>query len=132
MATPGGPRPRGCSTICLPLDKDLYPEVVASPARFREALDRCHRDMPELFPKDFGRGYALKDSSVSAKLGLRLRRITCQASGRTGTGPTGKSCTGRQRPAGGTCAPGRCCTTSGRGGRRPGATTAAGKVQRSG
>jgi hypothetical protein len=85
MATRAGPRPRGCSTICLPFDKDLYPEVVASPARFRAALDRCHRQMPELFPKDFDQGYALKDSYVSSKLGLRLRRITCQATGRAFT-----------------------------------------------
>src|SRR5215469_650795 len=85
MATSGGPRPRGCSTICLPFDKDLYPEVVASPARFRAALDRYYRAMPELFPEDFGRGYVLKDSYVSAKLGLCLRRITCKATGRAFT-----------------------------------------------
>jgi hypothetical protein len=85
MATSGGPRPRGCSTIGLPFDKDLYPEAVASPARFHAALDRYHRAMPELFPKDFGRGYVLKDSSISAQLGLCRRRITCKATGRAFT-----------------------------------------------
>ena len=85
MAARAGQLPRGCSTICLPFDKGLYPQVVASPAQFREALDRFYRDTPELFPKDFGRGYTLKDSYVSSKLGLRLRRVECKASGRAFT-----------------------------------------------
>jgi len=85
MAASAGQSPRGCSTICLPFDKGLYPQLVDSPAQFREALDRFYRDMPELFPKDFGRGYTLKDSYVSAKLGLRLRRVECKATGRAFT-----------------------------------------------
>jgi hypothetical protein len=85
MAARARQLPRGCSTICLPFDKGLYPQVVASPAQFREALDRFYRDTPELFPKDFGRGYTLKDSYVSSKLGLRLRRVECKASGRAFT-----------------------------------------------
>jgi hypothetical protein len=85
MAASAGRLPRGCSTICLPLDKDLYPQLVASPARFREALGRCYRDTPELFPNDFGLGYTLKDSYVSRKLGLRLRRVACKATGRAFT-----------------------------------------------
>ncbi len=39
MAARAGPSPRGCSTICLPLDQGLYPPLVDSPAPFREALD---------------------------------------------------------------------------------------------
>jgi hypothetical protein len=85
MAVSAGQSPRGCSTICLPFDKDLYPQVVAPPAQFRAALDRFYRDMPELFPKDFGQGYTLKDSYVSRKLGLRLRRVECKATGRAFT-----------------------------------------------
>jgi hypothetical protein len=85
MAVSAGQRPRGCSTICLPFDKDRYPQVVAPPARFRQELDRFHRDLPELFPKDFAQGHVLKDDRTSAKLGLRLRRLGCKASGRAFT-----------------------------------------------
>ena len=81
MATDSGPLPRGCSTICLPFDQQLYREVVADPARFRQALDRFFRDRPELFPTAFAAGYRLKDIRTSAKLGLRLRRIRCTATG---------------------------------------------------
>src|SRR5262249_7090793 len=38
---------------------------------------------PELFPKAFAQGYTLKDSRLSAKRGLRLRRIRCKATGQT-------------------------------------------------
>jgi hypothetical protein len=41
--------------------------------------------MPELFPKAFATGYTLKDSRVSAKLGLRLRRLCCKATGQAFT-----------------------------------------------
>jgi hypothetical protein len=37
--------------------------------------------MPELFPKAFASGYTLKDARISAKLGLRLRRICGKATG---------------------------------------------------
>jgi hypothetical protein len=85
MAASAGLSPRGCSTICLPLDKDLYRRVIDDPAQFRCALDRLHAAMPELFPPGFEHGYTLKDSYVSAKLGLRLRRVECKASGRAYT-----------------------------------------------
>jgi hypothetical protein len=78
-------KPRGCSTICLPFDKDLYFQVVDSPTQFRAALDCFYRDLPDVFPKDFAPGYVLKDSRVSAKLGLRLRRVACKATGATFT-----------------------------------------------
>src|SRR5215469_16857524 len=38
-------------------------------------------------------------------------------------------CMGRRRPASNTCGRGRWCITSGRGGRRPGATTATGTAR---
>jgi hypothetical protein len=81
MAASTGQRPRGCSTICLPFDKDLYLEVIGSHTQFRTALDRFYREMPELFPKGFELGYTLKDRRTSAKLGLCLRRIEVKASG---------------------------------------------------
>jgi len=74
-------KPRGCSTICLPIRKDLYPKLVASPEAFRGWLDQACRDLPELFPEAFAHGYTLKDDRVSTKLGLRLRRVECKATG---------------------------------------------------
>ena len=75
------PKPRGCSTICLPLGKDRYAQLIDSPAQFRDWLDQAFRDTPELFPPAFAHGYPRKDSRVSAKRGLRRRRIRCQATG---------------------------------------------------
>lgn len=72
-------KPRGSSTICLPIDKDLYVQTVESPLAFRSWLDQSFARMPELFPDAFAQGYLLKDDRVSAKLGVRLRRIECKA-----------------------------------------------------
>src|SRR5215469_7361578 len=81
MAECSSRRPRGCSTICLPIDQQRYQQIIDSPQQFRHTLDQFYRDMPELFPKDMAWGYTLKDDRVSARLGLRLRRIRCKASG---------------------------------------------------
>jgi hypothetical protein len=81
MAESSRQLPPGRSTICLPIDQDRYRQVIASPEAFRRALDQFYQDMPELFPKAFASGYTLKDARVSVKLGLRLRRIECKASG---------------------------------------------------
>jgi hypothetical protein len=72
---------RCCCTICLPIDQDSYQALVADPARFRAWLDAAFRDCPELFPKAFAEGYRLKDDRVSAKTGLRLRRVRLKATG---------------------------------------------------
>src|SRR5579872_442833 len=74
---------RRCSTICLPVDQDTYRRLVDDPRRFRCWLDPSFRDGPELFPKDFVRGYRLKDDRTSRKTGLRLRRIRLKATGRS-------------------------------------------------
>lgn len=79
------PKPRGCSTICLPIRTDLYDQLIHDPARFRAWLDQAFRDSPELFPAAFVHGYTLKDDRVSAKRGLRLRRITCKTTGQAFT-----------------------------------------------
>jgi hypothetical protein len=76
---------RRCSTICLPFDQALYPELVADPAAFRAALAGFHRRMPELFPEGFAHGYRLKDRRRSRKLGLCLRRLRLKATGETFT-----------------------------------------------
>ncbi len=70
---------RRCSTICLPLRKDEYLQIVASPADFRRWIDQAFRDSPELFPEDFGLGYRLKDRRSSKRLGITIRRIRCAA-----------------------------------------------------
>src|SRR5947209_5210408 len=74
-------RPRGCSTICLPIDQQRYQAIVHSAEEFRLWLDTAFREMPELFPKAFASGYTLKDARCSKKIDLLLRRIECQSSG---------------------------------------------------
>src|SRR5438477_1969977 len=81
MAEYPRPKPRGCSTLCLPISKDRYHQIIDSPAAFRRWLDQASGDHPELFPKAFAQGYTLKDDRVSVKRGLRLRRIQCKADG---------------------------------------------------
>jgi hypothetical protein len=81
MAASSQHRPRGCSTICLPIDQERYQHIIASPRLFRATLDAFYRDYPELFPKAFAAGYRLKDRRVSKKQSLCLRRIQCKADG---------------------------------------------------
>jgi hypothetical protein len=81
MAAASEGLPRGSSTVCLPIDQEQYREVVASPERFRRWLDDSYARHPELFPKAFAAGYLLKDARTSTKLGLRLRRFMCKATG---------------------------------------------------
>jgi hypothetical protein len=85
MAADQGAQPRGCSTLCLPIVQADYEALVDSPAAFRAWVDQAFRDHPELFPDDFAQGYTLKDDSTSRKLGVRLRRLSCKASGRSVT-----------------------------------------------
>jgi hypothetical protein len=77
----GSRRPRGCSTICLPIDQDLSRRVIDAPQQFRGTLDQLDQDRPELFPKAMASGSTLKDDRLSARLGRRLRRIRCKATG---------------------------------------------------
>ncbi len=76
---------RRCSTICLPFDRPLHPELVADPAAYRAALDRLFLSAPELFPEAFAKGYWLEESRTSRKLGLRLRRVRRKATGESFT-----------------------------------------------
>ena len=66
---------RGHATICLPIEKDEYDEIVGDPKTFRQWLDRCSAEMPELFPQGFSEGYVMKDGRISVKQGESLRRI---------------------------------------------------------
>jgi hypothetical protein len=66
---------RGHATICLPLGEEEYEAVVEDPKEFREWLERCYAEMPELFPEGFSRGYGMKDGRSSTKRRVSLRRI---------------------------------------------------------
>jgi hypothetical protein len=66
---------RGHRTICVPIAEDAYQQIVNDPQEFRHALDDWFRHAPELFPPNFARGYQLKDDRMSAKQGVRIRRI---------------------------------------------------------
>src|SRR5258708_11131889 len=70
MTVSVGPRPRGSSTICLSIDKARYEQVIDNPEAFRKALDQAFRDMPELFPQAFVKGYVLKDVRTSERTGV--------------------------------------------------------------
>lgn len=67
--------PRGAKTICVPMEPESYPEVVADKERFRDVVDETYARHPELFPEAMGGGYRLHDTQVSMKLGIRVRRI---------------------------------------------------------
>src|SRR5262249_33718417 len=73
----------GCSTLCLPISQEDYTALIDSPQQFRGWLDAAFRACPELFPDDFASGYTLKDERISKKLGLRLRRVQCKATGQS-------------------------------------------------
>jgi hypothetical protein len=70
---------RRCSTLCLPICKDDYLQIVGSPAHFRTWVDRAFRQWPELFPGAFAQGYTLKDVRTSRRLDIRIRRIRLKA-----------------------------------------------------
>jgi hypothetical protein len=66
---------RGHRTLCLPIEEESYRRIVAAPGEFRQTIDECFRQSPELFPANFAQGYQLKDDRISAKRGLLIRRI---------------------------------------------------------
>jgi hypothetical protein len=72
---------RPCSTICLPVGKDHYHDLIGDPGRFRAWIDQAFHAWPELFPKAFPGGYRLKDVRTSTRTGVRLRRIRLKATG---------------------------------------------------
>ena len=66
---------RGHRTICLPISEEIYQQIVIDCEQFRHTIDDCFQQMPELFPQNFADGYQLKDERMSAKQGVRIRRI---------------------------------------------------------
>src|SRR5438067_1386548 len=65
---------RGLRTICLPIPEETYRQIVDDPGAFRRTLDDSYRRMPELFPPNFP-GYQLMGHRVSAKRGIKIRRV---------------------------------------------------------
>ncbi|MCI5210307.1 MAG: hypothetical protein D3910_16300, partial [Candidatus Electrothrix sp. ATG2] len=67
--------PRANCTICVPFDKAGYAYQAECPLRYRCQLDDIIKKYPELFPSEIRNGYRMKDSYVSKKLNIRIRRI---------------------------------------------------------
>src|SRR5512135_3895882 len=65
---------RGHRTICLPIPELTYQQIVDDPRAFRRTIDDWFRLRPELFPRTF-EGYQLMGHQVSAKRGVRIRRV---------------------------------------------------------
>ncbi len=67
---------RNSRIIRLPISQEEYAQTAHKSIRFRVWLDNTYTQYPELFPEQFSTGYLMKDSFVSIKTGLMLRRIT--------------------------------------------------------
>ena len=65
---------RGHRTICLPIPEETYQQIIDDPRAFRRTIDDWFRRMPELFPRNF-KGYQLMGHRVSAKQGVKIRRV---------------------------------------------------------
>ena len=70
-------KPPGHKTICLPIGESEHKESIADPKAYRELIDRCYENHPELFPTGMSEGYTLHDMrKASAKLpDVQQRRI---------------------------------------------------------
>jgi hypothetical protein len=67
--------PRQNRTICLPFHRESYDETVADDLQFRLYIDEMLSLHPELFPSETGQGWRTKDSHISKKQGIMIRRI---------------------------------------------------------
>jgi len=61
--------------ICLPFPQETYNETVSDAFQFRLHIDGMISQCPELFPPEIGGGWRMKDSYVSKKQGVMIRRI---------------------------------------------------------
>jgi len=62
-------------TICIPFNRDEYPQLVKDSQGFRNILDETAQRHGNLFPDAFQNGYEMKDIRYSKRLGIRTRRI---------------------------------------------------------
>ena len=62
--------------ICLPIDSEVYPQLVNDQEAYRVYLDDCIRRYPELFPVGIEQGYKLHGfCEASAKMGQVLKCV---------------------------------------------------------
>ena len=61
--------------LCVPFATAADLNSVEDARQFRKALGKQIQRFPEWFPKGIEQGYRMKDSWISARLGLRIRRI---------------------------------------------------------
>lgn len=68
---------RGSKTICLPIERESYGEIVSEVSGYRAWIDEMYAKHPELFPQAFAGGYRLHDRlPLSKKLpDIQLRRL---------------------------------------------------------
>jgi hypothetical protein len=69
------PAPRRNRTICLPFSRETWHSAVGDSLQFRLHIDKMIAKHPELFPPGAECGWRAKDSRVSKKQGIRIRRI---------------------------------------------------------
>ncbi|MDM8524747.1 hypothetical protein QUF80_15370 [Desulfococcaceae bacterium HSG8] len=67
--------PRRNRTICLPFPQETCYATLGYPLPFRLYIDEMIAEYPELFPPGAERGWRAKDSRISKKQGIRIRRI---------------------------------------------------------
>ncbi|MCI5139220.1 MAG: hypothetical protein D3922_12575 [Candidatus Electrothrix sp. AR1] len=67
--------PRANCTICVPFDNAKYTYFAECPKGYRDKFNAVIERYPELFPPEIQNGYQLKDSYISKKLNIRIRRI---------------------------------------------------------
>jgi hypothetical protein len=72
---------RGSKTLCLPMERTEYSEIMKDAKQYRIWLDGMYEKYPELFPTMMSEGYALHDRlPLSKKLPeIQLRRIALKA-----------------------------------------------------
>ena len=61
--------------LYLPIPEADYLRLVADPAKFRLVLHDFLRASPEVFPRQLGDGFRLKDRRTSIKQRVTLRRV---------------------------------------------------------
>lgn len=61
--------------ICVPFAQDAYSTQVKDARQFRKELNSLIERCPELFPEAIKKGYQMKGSYLSKRLGLLIRRI---------------------------------------------------------
>ena len=75
MKTDNVPLPKETRIICLPFSQSNYQDIARDTLLFRKFVDDHLKKFPELFPKGIEQGYLMKDSRISKRLDIQVRRI---------------------------------------------------------